>query len=135
MTDEAKRVEIEQAIEYLREDACASCIFNSYIGECTSVSDCYARKAADLIESISAELEATEAIAALARGLEVERDQLKARLEHVEFERDAAVEDLKYAGSMDGEFCSICKYQPEEECEKRKNECADCFEWRSMEED
>ena len=71
MTDEAKRIEINQAIEYLREDACVSCIFNSFIGECTSVSDCYARKAADLIESLAAELE------------------------QVKRERDAAVEDLK----------------------------------------
>ena len=59
MTDEAKQIEINQAIEYLREDACVSCIFNSFIGECTSVSDCYARKIADLIESLSAELEET----------------------------------------------------------------------------
>lgn len=65
-----------------------------------------------IIESLSAELEATEAIAALARGLEVERDQLKARLEHVEFERDAAVEDIRKAAWCG---CHVCKhyYQPD----------------------
>ena len=71
MTVEAKRVEVDKAIEYLREDACVSCIFNSFIGECTSILECRARKAADLIESLSAELE------------------------QVKRERDAAVEDLK----------------------------------------
>lgn len=91
MTDEAKQVEIEQAIEYLREDACTSCIFNSFIGECTSVSDCYARKVADLIESLSAELE------------------------QVKRERDAAVEDLRGMCCLcthfnDNNFCFECMH-------------------------
>lgn len=62
-------------------------------------------------------------------------ESLSAELEQVKRERDAAVEDLKYAGSMDGEFCSICKYQPEAECEKRNCECIDCFEWRGVKDD
>lgn len=70
MIDEAKQIEVNQAIEYLREDACGSCIFNSFLGECTTVSDCRVRKIADLIESLSAELE------------------------QVKRERDAAVEDI-----------------------------------------
>lgn len=60
-----------QIVEYLRGDACASCIFNNYVGECTSTDDCLLRKAADLIESLSEELE------------------------QVKRERDAAVNDLK----------------------------------------
>ena len=60
-----------QIVEYLRGDACASCIFNNYVGECTSTDDCLLRKAADLIESLAAELE------------------------QVKRERDAAVEDLR----------------------------------------
>ena len=46
-------------------------------------------------------------------------------------DRDAAVEDLKYVGKIDGTFCEICKHQPEEDCEKRKFENMDCFEWRA----
>lgn len=94
MTEEAKRVEVDKAIEYLREDACVSCIFNSFIGECTSILECRARKAADLIEALSAELE------------------------QVKRERDAAVEDLRcsarciycehYAKSTQEEPCNTC---------------------------
>lgn len=52
--------EANQIVEYLREDACTSCIFNSFFGECTNLSSCMNKKAADLIESLSAQLEQTE---------------------------------------------------------------------------
>ena len=94
MTDEAKR-----CVEALRwshlHDGCSDKAYICPVVHGCARSDrnlCDPAVAANLIESLSAELEATEAIAALARGLEVERDQLKARLEHVEYERDAAVE-------------------------------------------
>lgn len=95
MTEEAKLIEVNQAIEYLREDACGSCIFNSFIGECTSILECRDRKAADLIESLSAELE------------------------QVKQERDAAVKDLRtftepcracaHVGSND--ICHECGFE------------------------
>ena len=79
----------------------------------------YIDDAADLIESLSAELEITEAVAAEARGLECERDQLtvelgqtatkchqlKSQLDQVTRERDAAVEDLRNGS------CSTCAFQ------------------------
>ena len=111
MTDEAKQVEVNQAIEYLREDACGSCIYNSFIGECTSVSDCYDRKIADLIESLSAELE------------------------QVERERDAAVKCAKeFAARINaGEELTACEY-----CDKEFGTCnCNCmkeFEWRGAKE-
>ena len=51
-------------------------------------------EAADLIESLAAELEITEAVAAQARGLECERDLLAAELEHVKCERDGLQMEL-----------------------------------------
>lgn len=60
-------------------------------------------------------------------------ESLSAQLDQVTRERDAAVEDLKYVGKIDGTFCEICKHQPEEDCEKRKFENMDCFEWRGVE--
>lgn len=65
--------------------------------------ECIFDTAADLIESLSAELELTEAVAAQARGLECERDMLAAELEHVKCERDAAVKDIPRA-------CGYCKH-------------------------
>ena len=62
-------------------------------------------------------------------------ESLSAQLDQVTRERDAAVEDLKYVGKIDGTFCEICKHQPEEDCEKRKFENMDCFEWRGVEEE
>lgn len=61
-------------------------------------------------------------------------NQLEKQLEQVTKERDAAVKDLEYAGSRDGEFCSICKYGEKEECVKRKFEHVDCWEWRGVDE-
>ena len=56
MTDEARKI-----VEWLREDACNSCIFSSFpIGECVSDSDCCSIKAADLIERLSAENDALQ---------------------------------------------------------------------------
>ena len=60
-------------------------------------------------------------------------ESLSAQLDQVTRERDAAVEDLKYVGKIDGTFCEICKHQPEEDCEKRRFENMDCFEWCGME--
>lgn len=95
-----------------------------------------------IIESLSAELEATEAIAALARGLEVERDQLKARLEHVEYERDAAVRALtlwncfscKHAGYAHSEVCASCIYN-RNRIAKGYVSGKNRYEWRGVKED
>lgn len=96
MTDEAKLI-----VNTLRacavETQCSKCVV--FCGN----DECLFTAAAKMIESLSAELEATEAIAALARGLEVERDQLKARLEHVEYERDALLEGVR-------DRCDWCKH-------------------------
>ena len=94
MIDGAKKI-MEDA-QALREIMLDDCI------DFPRVVHTMCHKAADLIESLSAELEATEAKAAIARGLEVERDQLKARLEHVEYERDAAVEELRTVRTRKG---------------------------------
>lgn len=128
MTDEAKRCVEALRICHSNED-CRDCKFvDSDKDEMSCVNVLFV-EAADLIKSLSAKLEATEAIAALARGLECERDQLKARLEHVEFERDAAVMDLNMVCMCD--VCSrSCKYdKPNPYCE-----CAD-FEWRGAREE
>ena len=142
MTDEAKQIEINQAIEYLREDACVSCIFNSFIGECTSVSDCYARKIADLIESLSAELEETvtkchqlEARNDTLIVKEVFFDEAIAAGAKMQRERDAAVEDLrKVCRAVSVCFC--CKSR---EAEYVSNDCMDCikhcnWQWRGVKE-
>lgn len=159
MTDEAKRVEIEQASEYLREDACASCIFNSYIGECTSVSDCYARKAADLIEALSAELEQvehklTELLYYVTGGrfskIEYSTDDMRRfvedyfqsvceecpELEDVKRERDAAIEELRGMCYLcthfnDNNFCFECMHfcPFDDECFHK-----DHWQWRGPQE-
>lgn len=105
MTDEAKR-----CVDMLREGACCSycaiafpTVGYPYPCEERMRTNSNMDEAADLIESLSTELEATEAIAALARGLEFERDQLQARLEHVEYERDALMKDVSG-------YCSTCAF-------------------------
>ena len=60
-------------------------------------------------------------------------EALKVELEQVKHERDAAVKDLEYAGSENGEFCSICKYSVPGECEIRKFYHNHCWEWRGVE--
>ena len=120
MTDEAKLI-----VDTLRE-----CAVATQCSKCVVIceKECLFTVAAKMIESLSAELEATEAIAALARGLEVERDQLKARLEHVEYERDAAVMDLEACCPC--EVCTrLCTYDKV----NAYDECAD-FEWRGVKE-
>lgn len=102
-----------QIVEYLRGDACASCIFNNYVGECTSTDDCFLRKAADMIESISAEL---DQVKQERDGLNILLGQAQSMLETRTRERDAAVEDLtlwncfscKHAGYAHSEVCASC---------------------------
>lgn len=60
-------------------------------------------------------------------------DRLCVALDTAKKERDAAIADLNYAGSPDGEFCSICAYRREEDCEKRKFEHVHCWQWRGAE--
>ena len=66
------------------------------------------REAADLIESLSVQLD------------------------QVTRERDVAISDLNFAGSESGNFCAICKYN-DESCHQRQIEEPDCFEWRGVE--
>lgn len=121
---------VRQDVEALRCFSVADCIdFPSAIHTCM-------HKAADLIESLAAELKITEAVAAQARGLECERDLLAVELEQVERERDAAVEDLrKVAQAVSVCFC--CKRRDEEYV---SNDCMDCinscnWQWRGVKED
>lgn len=121
MTDEAKR-----CVQSCREWYVA---FSSF-GKSNESSVKELLATAELIESLSAELEVTGAIAALARKLEVERDQLKARLEHVECERDALLERLK------GD-CGICAHW--KECRENNFELDrnynSCWEWMGVKEE
>lgn len=52
MTDEAKR-----ALDFLRNDSCGGCVFNSPIGVCDK-GECLLMSAADLIEHLSVEQDA-----------------------------------------------------------------------------
>lgn len=127
MTEDAKRT-----VETLRycEESGARC------GECPSgfndkgVPNCHSMNAiADLIESLSAELEITEAVAAQARGLECERDLLAAELEQVKRERDAAVETM-----AENPRCETCKhYTPGYFCLGCKR--GDKWQWRGVKEE
>ena len=84
-------------------------------------------EAADRIEQLRAELyfekiDNTKLIGELAT-VAAERDRYKA-------ERDAAVNDLKYANNFYTE-CFFCKYETDEgstRCGKK-----DCWEWRGLE--
>jgi hypothetical protein len=95
--------------------------------------ECIFDTAADLIESMSAELELTEAVAAQARGLECERDMLAAELEHVKYERDAAVKHLLECHKT---ICPTCIHRTGTGCDKNATTgpdeevifCAD-YEW------
>lgn len=60
-------------------------------------------------------------------------DRLCVALDTAKKERDAAIADLNYAGSPDGEFCSICAFRRKEDCEKRKFEYVHCWQWRGAE--
>ena len=86
--------------------------------------ECMFETAADLIESLSAELKLIEAVAAEARGLECERDQLLTELEQAELERDAAVQDLNACCP-----CEVCTRSCTYDKVNAYDECAD-FQWR-----
>lgn len=60
-------------------------------------------------------------------------ERLCVALDDAKKHRDAAIEDLNYAGSPDGEFCSICAFRRTEDCENRKFEYVHCWQWRGTE--
>jgi hypothetical protein len=107
MADEVRRI-----VEWLRVESCNSCIF-SRLGDCRSFDDCLERTAADLIESLSAELE------------------------QVKQERDAAVEDLRSAA-----YCGDCvnyttaiENEPCKACLVNRGFTKPNWQWRGVKED
>lgn len=66
--------------------------------------------------------------------LEHERDELLQKNQQLERERDAAIEDMYHASSVDGSFCDICKYNGPQ-CKKEEFTYIDCWEWRGTQEE
>lgn len=106
MTEDVKRL-----ANYLRDHTCDNCRnWSSIENKCFYQHPCLKKKVSNAVLSVVAELE------------------------QVKRERDAAVEDLLYAGSLNGEFCSICRYSEHESCEKRKFQHEHCWQWRGVQE-
>lgn len=57
---------------------------------------------------------------------------VRAYIQQLERERDAAVRDMYHAASDGGSFCDICKFKGEA-CDERKATDIECWQWRGVE--
>lgn len=121
MIDEAKR-----CVEALRDN-----INNGFLLVGGFNGSVHASEIIHLIESLSAQLEQVEKE---RDGLNIMLAQAQAMLETRTKERDAAVKDLYFAESAGGYFCGICKHGKPEDCDKRKLEHEECWQWRGVQE-
>lgn len=129
--------DVEQTVEWLRVESCNSCVFQRH-AVCQDISNnCMTRIAADLIESLSAELEQVK----LERdGLNILLGQAQSMLETRTRERDAAVEDMQKTPIT---LCNACAHYHTEfpcaggKCSNKIHLTIVCsmFEWRGVKEE
>ena len=105
MTEKAKRIVAALRV-VCDERSCEGCPCSDWCHK--RKVNCLDDDAADLIESLSAQLE------------------------QVTRERDAAVKDMYHASSDGGSFCDICVYK-NNGCDEREARDIECFEWRGVE--